>query len=57
MDEVPWHIVDAAQTVEDVQADINKIVAETIEKVSNGAPLRRMFEEGEYDLPQRSIEN
>ena len=30
---VPWHIVNAAQTVEQVQEDINKIVEETVRQV------------------------
>lgn len=49
---VPWHIVDAAQSVEALQSDINKVVDETISRVADGAPLRKMFADGEYLLPQ-----
>ena len=32
---IPWYIVDAAQSIEDVQKDINTIVESTIEKVQS----------------------
>ncbi len=51
---VPWHIVNAAQSIEDVQADINKIVEDTLARVANGEPLNKMFQEGEYLLPPPS---
>lgn len=51
---IPWHIVNAAQSVEQVQADINKIVEATIQRVNNGAPLYKMFQEGMYQLPKPS---
>jgi dTMP kinase len=49
---IPWHIVNAAQSVEEVQADINKIVESTLQNVNNGAPLYKMFQEGVYQLPE-----
>jgi hypothetical protein len=54
---VPWHIVNAAQSIEDVQADINKIVEDTMTRMSNGAPLNKMFQEGEYLLPPPPSQN
>jgi len=53
---VPWHIVNAAQTIDEVQADINKIVEDTIKRVSEGEgkPLSKMFQAGEYILPSPS---
>lgn len=43
---VPWHIVNAAQTVEQVQQDINKIVEETIKRVQEGEgkPLELLWQ-------------
>ena len=31
--EIPWHIINAAQSIEDVQKEINEIVENTVEKV------------------------
>jgi len=51
----PWHIVDAAQSIDEVQADINKIVEDTIKRVSEEElPLSKMFQPGEYLLPTPS---
>jgi hypothetical protein len=33
--QVPWYVVNAAQTVEEVQKEINDIVGKTIAKVQN----------------------
>lgn len=54
---VPWHVVNAAQSIEEVQADINKIVDETLKRVAEGAPLKTMFQEGIYSLPPPSAKN
>lgn len=51
---MPWHIVNAAQSIDEVQNDINKIVEETLVRVGNGAALNKMFQEGEYVLPSPS---
>jgi len=45
---VPWHIVSAAQTIEQVQSDINAIVEKTLARVQNGKALAKLWEEGEY---------
>lgn len=48
--QVPWHVVNAAQTVEDVQKEINDIVEATIERVqgssdeSSSLPLQLMWQ-------------
>ncbi|KAL7539915.1 hypothetical protein ACHAWF_006540 [Thalassiosira exigua] len=48
---VPWHIVDASQTVEEVKEKLVSIVTDTLERVQSGrAPLRRMWEDGEYEM-------
>lgn len=50
---VPWHVVDASQSIEDVTKELVSIVNETVERVGKGpSPLRRMWEDGEYDLPE-----
>jgi hypothetical protein len=49
---VPWHVVDASQSIEEVKEKLAGIVTDTIERVQSGesgAPLRRMFAEGNYD--------
>lgn len=49
---VPWHVVDASQSIDEVKVQITKIVTDTIERVQSGpAPLCRMWGEGEYELP------
>lgn len=48
---VPWHVVDASQSIEDVKEKLASIVTETIERVqSESAPLRRMWGDGEYEI-------
>ena len=48
--QVPWHVVNAAQTVEEVQKEINDIVEATIERVqgssdeSSSLPLQLMWQ-------------
>jgi len=49
---VTWHVVDASKTVTEVQNDVKKIAEDVLEKVRNGAPLLKLFEDGEYKLPQ-----
>ena len=45
---VPWHVLSAAKSIEEVQADIWSVVEKTLEQVSNGKELGKMWEEGEY---------
>lgn len=51
---VPWHVVDASQSIEEVKEKLAAIVTDTIERVqsdsSGSAPLRRMWGE-EYEMP------
>lgn len=49
---VRWHVVDASQSIEEVTGELVSIVNDTIERVNNGSPLRRMWGEGEYELPK-----
>jgi len=51
MNRVDWHIIDASKSIENVQNDINDIVMKTLDKVKNGKPLYKMFDDGEYVLP------
>ena len=48
---VPWHVINAAQSIEQVTEELVSIVTKTIKKVDEGAPLHRMFSEGTYELP------
>merc|ERR1711957_527743 len=48
---VPWHVVDASQSIEDVATKIASIATEVLERIQAGpSPLRRMWGEGEYDI-------
>lgn len=48
---IPWYIVNAGQTIEDVQRDINEVVQNTLETVNGGSNLKKMWEDGDYILP------
>lgn len=50
---VPWHIVDAAQSVEQVHKELLRIVQETTEKVNNGRPLGKMWQDGFVSLSMK----
>lgn len=54
---VHWYVVDAAQSIESVQRNINEVVDSTLQRVSQGAPLRTMFHNSEYVLPKPSFDN
>jgi hypothetical protein len=47
---VPWHIVSAAQSVDDVRNDIWNIVQKTLAQVQSGTDtaVGKLWEEGEY---------
>ena len=49
--QVPWHIIDASKTVEEVTVDIVSIVDATIKRVQEGKPLAKMWDEGDFVLP------
>ena len=54
---IPWHVVDASQSVEEVQARIAGIVSNIIERVqTDTAQLGRMWGEGEYELPTPTLD-
>jgi dTMP kinase len=46
---VPWHLVNAAQSVAAVESDIWAIVQATMEKVQAGKPVYKMWQEGTYE--------
>jgi dTMP kinase len=51
MDTIAWHVIDAAQSVEQVEADIYKAVQDVIAQVQQRQlPLKKMWEEGSYEL-------
>lgn len=52
-DRVPWHVVNAAQTVEKVQADILAIVEDTVLQVYNDKPLYKLWTDGNYPLQKK----
>lgn len=47
---VHWYTVSAAQSMDNVEADIYKAVQETVGRVQQGKPLQKMWEAGTYDL-------
>lgn len=49
----PWYVINAAQSMEKVQEDIQQVVQDTLCNVANGAPLRKLWLEGElYEVPE-----
>lgn len=54
---VPWHLVDAAQSVEAVESDIWAIVQATMQKVKVGKPVYKMWQEGTYEWNVEEKEN
>jgi dTMP kinase len=54
---VPWHLVDAAQSVAAVESDIWAIVQATLEKVQEGKPVYKMWQEGTYEWNVEEKEN
>ena len=49
---IPWHVVDASQSIEEVKGELVSIVNDTLNRVQKESkPLRRMWEDGEYELP------
>ena len=48
--QIPWHVVDAAQSVEAVTNDIVNIVNKVMEEVAQGKPLPKLWSDGVYDL-------
>jgi dTMP kinase len=50
----PWYMVNAAQSVEDVQLDINNVIDKTLKDVYEGVPLRKMWSAGDFELPPTS---
>lgn len=52
---VPWKIINAAQTIEQVEADIWEIVRDTV-KTCPAEPVQKMWEKGNYNLERKSDE-
>lgn len=52
---INWHMIDAAQSMEDVQKDINAAVMKTLDQVKAGKPLGKLWMEGEYDLIKAAV--
>lgn len=48
---VPWHVINASQSIDKVEAAIQTIAHETLRKVNEGKPLYKMWENGDYKLP------
>ena len=42
--QVPWHVIDAARTIEEVQQDINAIVEQAVRDVQGGKKLQKMWQ-------------
>lgn len=49
---IPWYIVDASKSIDDVHVEIKKITKQTIEQVASGKPLMKMWTKGEFQLPE-----
>jgi len=48
---IPWHVVDASGSVEDVQEKLRPIVLDTLNRVKiENLPLMKLWDEGIYDL-------
>ena len=47
---IPWHVVDASQSVEAVTNDIVNIVNKVMEEVAQGKPLPKLWSDEVYDL-------
>ena len=47
---IPWYTVSAAQTIEQVEAEIYAAVQATLAKVQSGKPLGKMWQVGQYEL-------
>lgn len=47
---VPWKFINAAQSMDQVESDIWKVVQETMKQVEEGKPLGKMWQDGEYSL-------
>lgn len=53
---VPWHVVNAAQSVENVESDIWKIVSAVQEKVTTEKRMNRMWQEGSFEWKKAQSE-
>ena len=47
---IPWVTVSAAQSMDQVEAEIYAAVQETLAQVQAGKPLGKMWQEGHYEL-------
>mmetsp|Transcript_12484 Transcript_12484/g.24882 ORF Transcript_12484/g.24882 Transcript_12484/m.24882 type:complete len:240 (-) Transcript_12484:808-1527(-) len=56
-DRVPWHVVEASGSVEEVQERIRLIVTKTIEQVALGQTLKKLWDNGDYDLKKHEDES
>ena len=45
-----WFDVDAKGTIEEVQGRINRVVDVVCKRVEDGSKLKKLFEDGDYDL-------
>jgi len=56
-DKVQWSVVDAAQTMDQVEEDIWKITQGMLERVNKNPMLKKMWQDGEYNLQKTAEEN
>lgn len=40
---VPWHVVDAARTIEEVEADVQRLALETVSKIGEDEPIKQLW--------------
>jgi hypothetical protein len=43
--QVPWHVINAARTIEEVQKDINIIVEKAVKDVQEGKELQKLWQD------------
>jgi hypothetical protein len=55
--QVPWHIVNAAQSMEAVEQDIWSIMSQVQAQVGAGKLIYQMWHEGEYEWKHLETEN
>ena len=49
---IDWNIIDASQSIEQVEASIWSVVEATVEAVRD-QPLKKMWEDGQIDLSEK----
>mmetsp|Transcript_26874 Transcript_26874/g.55007 ORF Transcript_26874/g.55007 Transcript_26874/m.55007 type:complete len:271 (-) Transcript_26874:99-911(-) len=54
---VPWYVIDAGRTVDEVQEDVARVAEDAVRAALSGRPLGLMWKDGEYELPVLAVED